>query len=190
MFELLEKTAVYFWEWTESSQFADSRDVFFDNERDFSKFYNIENSAYFFNKISFIIKEILLDDIQSKYNNLPELQKRMRLNKLLATDKMLIFRIKKALAYKAMGEAVIRFTGFELPHDIRKELLEMETLRRRNVRNERIPLKSVIAAPILEKADKFMTDLDVYLDTLNSVETLLVVDREETDLSDEKFVTA
>jgi len=190
MFELLEKTAVYFWEWTESSQFAESRDVFFDNERDFSKFYNIENSAYFFNKISFIIKEILLDDIQTKYNALAELQKRMRLNRLLASDAMLIFRIKKAVAYAAMAESVLRFNGHELPQDIRKELLEMETLRRRSAKNERVPLKSLIAKPILEKADKFMTDLDVYLDTLNSIETLTVVDREETDLTGEKFVTA
>jgi hypothetical protein len=184
-------------EWTQSEQYTACVDFIFAGERDFSKYYNIENSAYFYMKIVFIIEECIADDIETRISSFGALKERFAQGKQTDADKILMRKIKKAVAYRTMSEAVSRFSVHELPAPVRAEILEAENTRRRNARgSNQNTLRATVGAPIAHRAEKFLLDLDIYMDTIAQAEANTVEAQgyetwkdEAEDLEDDKFVS-
>jgi hypothetical protein len=161
--EALTLDDIIFHEWTNSEQYLASANLIFTSERDFSKYYNIDNSAWFFQRIAFIIEEVIDDEIDSRISTFSELKKRVRMNSTTEDDNTLLRKIKKAVAYAAMAEAINRFSIHELPSAIRSEIAEAESTRRKTRKSESSTLKNTVVYPILRRAEKYLLELDAYL---------------------------
>lgn len=95
--------------WQDSTHYKQRQGLLIKSAEEFDYYYAIESSPYFFYKIQFLIRKIYENDI------LPRIKK----IEVLADQPELAERVKRALCYHVMAEAVATFDLTELPRSIR-----------------------------------------------------------------------
>jgi len=86
---------------------------------EFGKYYSIDESAYFFSRVVFLMKEITIDKITPLIGAYADLD--------AGTDAAIIDQVKKALAYLTMAMALRRFDFVELPKTIRNNVSDSKS---------------------------------------------------------------
>lgn len=95
--------------WEDSKHYKQRQELLIKSAEEFDYYYAIESSPYFYYKIQFLIRKIYQNDI------LPRIKK----IEVLADHPELAERVKRALCYHVMSEAVATFDLTELPRSIR-----------------------------------------------------------------------
>ncbi|MCD6346600.1 MAG: hypothetical protein J7L96_04185 [Bacteroidales bacterium] len=101
-----------FTDYASSPTYADRQDLIVTNAREFHKYYGIDNSAYFFSKLTSIIREVIDDELNPRIESWDNVK----------DDADLALKVKRALVYHTMSLALERFDFRSLPRTIRTQL--------------------------------------------------------------------
>ena len=151
---------VIFWQWTESDEYKASKNLIFDDYKDFNKHYLIDKSAYFYNKVGNFINDTMNIEISARLETFPELLTEIQENNVSADHQALLKLIKYATAYRIMGRATIEFSYFEFPRAIRydfsNEMSKNQSIRKGNSDFFRKNLSGMFN----QKADEYFSRLE------------------------------
>ena len=187
--ELTEPSEVVFWQWTESDQFTDSKNLLFEDHKDFHKYFGIDKSAYFFVKARYLILEIIEDDIQPVHD-LATIYKQLKGSSLSTQNNKILSKIKRYLAYETIARACLRFDYHEIPGSIRVTY-DNEMKRSDKDKNPTF-IKEKLSKAFANKAKEYLDKLERYLNTLTRKEDpedtdtpTAIADENVTELTDE-----
>lgn len=96
-------------EWKDSKHYKDRQNLIIKSAEEFDHYYAIDSSPYFYYKVQFLIRKIYSDEIKSRVKKIS----------LLQEDSEFASKVKRALCYNVMAEAVMTFDLTELPRSIR-----------------------------------------------------------------------
>lgn len=96
-------------DWGNSKHFKDRQNLIIKSAEEFDHYYAIDSSPYFYYKVQFLIRKIYSDEIKSRVKKIS----------LLQEDSDFASKVKRALCYHVMAEAVMTFDLTELPRSIR-----------------------------------------------------------------------
>jgi hypothetical protein len=163
--EVAAADVIVFSEWTLSEEFTESKQILFNDYKEFGKYYEIDKSAYFFMKIRLLIKEVLYDEVYALFEDANTLFA----NRSLPANTELITRILRFTAHRVMALACFRFAYHELPSPIRKDI-DNEQNRKNKDTNDQV-IKEKISILIDRKADMYKIKVQHYLETQLSADT-------------------
>jgi hypothetical protein len=115
LIEYLEANADVFTAFSLTDKYKERQTLFIKSAHQFNKGYPINNSAYFYNNIIYILKEVQLD-ISSRIANFPDT--------LSEIDEATQWYILKALTFETMSRACKRMDYTELPRGIRQDAMK------------------------------------------------------------------
>lgn len=95
--------------WQESKHYKDRQKLIIKSAEEFDHYYAIDSSPYFYYKVQFLIRKIYSDEIKSRVKKIS----------LLQEETEFAYKVKRALCYHVMAEAVMTFDLTELPRSIR-----------------------------------------------------------------------
>lgn len=151
LIDFLDKNALSFEDWTKSDQYKELKELIFTGYRDFEKYFGIDKNAAYYVKLRYIIREIVIDDIKTRIENI---------NQAFTDNEQLKEKIKQYVAYRAVAISIRRFTLEQLPETMRKMITENSNLR------SSISLESAknsVLLSINNKADGYLAGIDVLL---------------------------
>jgi len=108
---LLDSDTDTFTDWATTTLYTTRQAQIIKSHTEFGKYYFIDESAYFFSRIVFLMKEVTDDKITPIIGTYGDLD--------TETDAVIISQAKKTLAYLTMAMALRRFDFIELPKTIR-----------------------------------------------------------------------
>ncbi|MBI9052465.1 MAG: hypothetical protein JEY96_01525 [Bacteroidales bacterium] len=165
---LVPATAVIFYQWTESEQYKETKNLIFNDYKDFQKSFGIDKSAYFFVKARHLILQVIEDDISPRLANIESLKKEIQHNNISTKNQETIRKIKRAIAYNVIVLAIQQFDYYELPRSIRTDL--DNEFNKRNKEKTHDTIKKQVLTPIAIKAEEYLDKLDRHLNTLTRIE--------------------
>jgi len=151
-------------DWKATKQYKERQELPLKNASEFSYYFNINNSGYFFSRVIFLIREIHEDTILPR---IPDFG--------AASDKIKQMAMR-ALCYGVMARAVLIFDITELPESIRKDVAHEFTKSGSEVQS-REKLYNVFTS----KAEEYYQALDIALKDASGVLTTTVNHNKEED---------
>ncbi len=147
---LMDANIAVFTHWVNTSLYITRQEQIIRSHREFGKYYFIDDSAYFFSRVVFLMKEVTEDKIAPVIGEFADLD--------AGTDAAIIDQAKKTLAYLTMAMALRRFDFMELPKTIRNNVAE--TIRT-------IRTGGTEGAAVLRVADEIEGKGTIYLQALD-----------------------
>lgn len=182
--EIEDPAEIIFWQWTESDNYIDSKNILFESHKDFNKYYGINNSAYFFVKVRYILTEVIEEEVSPMLEEFDSLQKELHQNEISATNIKLLKIIKKAVAYRVMANAIMRFSYYELPRAIRFDLDNEHSVNAMIKSKRSDYLREKISRINHQEADKYFAKIDQF----KEIEDIKENDTEyETDVETQSY---
>ncbi|MCK5134873.1 MAG: hypothetical protein KAR19_03735 [Bacteroidales bacterium] len=118
---LLDSDTTTFSDWADTTLYTTRQKQIIKTHTEFGQYYYIDESAYFFTRLVFLMKEITADKITPVIGVFGDLD---------GGDAAIIDQVKKTLAYLTMAMALRRFDFMELPKTIRNNAEEsIRTIR-------------------------------------------------------------
>ena len=99
-------------DWKDAKHYKERQKLVVKSAEDFDYYYAIESSPYFYYKVQFLIRKITSDEIRPRIKKL----------EVLKEEGDFAEKIKRALCYHVVAEAVMTFDLTELPKSIRSEV--------------------------------------------------------------------
>lgn len=119
---LLDANPAVFTDWITTTLYTTRQKQIIKTHTEFGQYYYIDESAYFFSRLVFLMKEITADKITPVVGVFGDLDS--------GTDAEIIDQVKKTLSYLTMAMALRRFDFMELPKTIRNNTEEsIRTIR-------------------------------------------------------------
>ena len=112
----LDSNIAKFTSWGSTALYTTRQEQIIKTHIEFGKYYFIDDSAYFFSRVVFLLKEITADKITPVVGVFSDLDS--------GTDADIIDQVKRTLAYLTMAMALRRFDFMELPKTIRNNAAE------------------------------------------------------------------
>jgi len=111
---LLDSDTETFSDWAQTTLYTTRQKQIIKTHTEFGKYYYIDESAYFFSRLVFLMKEVTADKITPVIGNFGNLNQEENAN--------IIEQVKKTLAYLTVAMALRRFDFVELPKTIRNNV--------------------------------------------------------------------
>lgn len=166
----LEANTAEFADYAATDQFRLRQSLFIKNAKEFQRFYNPVNSAYFFNNVVFIIEEIQNEEIKSRLKAFPEI-----------TDDNMKFLIGKAIVYETLSRACKQLDYTELPRGIRNDIV-----KEINAKNgKETEIKTALSAFFRNKAATYFLKIEEANNAPRNAVTYILP--ESTLTEDDKF---
>lgn len=153
MLSYLDSKKDVFVKWIETDTYKSRLELILKSHEEFNALYSIDNSPYFFTKTVFLQKEIIDDEILPRIGKLAQLNDQVELTK----------KVKRAIVYKVMAMACVRFDISELPKSIRNDVSNEHN--RGNSKQESY-VKEVLADRLERKADLYLESIDFLMQQL------------------------
>lgn len=147
---LLDDNTNIFPNWADTSLYKTRQAQIITTHREFGKYYYINESAYFFSRVVFLMKEITDDQITPLTGVFSDLSEE--------TDAAIINHVKKTLAYLTVATALRRFDFTELPKTIRNNVAETQRTMRTSGQEDKAVRR--IADELEMKGIKYLQVLD------------------------------
>lgn len=97
--------------WKTSPEYVQRQELIVKSAKEFNYFFQIDESSYFFSKIMFLLRKVSDDSLKSRVGEITE-----------ETPEVLLKKIKRALCYEVMAQAVMLFDITELPKSLRNDI--------------------------------------------------------------------
>lgn len=146
-------------EWTTSDQYSILQELLFPSYKEFEKYYGIDRNAAFFIKTRFIQQDILIDEVIPRFGKVSEI-----------SDAQLLIKLKRAVSFRMIAQAILRFDAFWLPTSIRKDVTSEVRKRSINSVTDQF-LKENMSNALDEKASEYFEYADMFWSSLNSDDT-------------------
>lgn len=149
---LLDSKTDKFTDYAASPTYADRQGLIVTDARGFHKIYGIDSSAYFFSKLTPIIREVIDDELNPRIGTWDDVKDNVAL----------ALKIKRALVFKTMSLAFERFDFRSLPRTIRTQLANTSIKTSRTAYSEdkaRARLSAITAA----KAREYFDDIEILM---------------------------
>jgi hypothetical protein len=151
LLKLLETNTTTFSEFEDTDVYKERQTLFIKSAQEFHKGFQINNSAYFYNNVVSIIKEVQLD-IKSRHSGFPD--------SLTELDDETKWIITKAIAFETVARACVRLDYTELPRGIRNDVMkEVNTKSRLNTYQESY-IRENLYHYLHDEAEKWLWKLD------------------------------
>ena len=117
LLNLLDNKATdsFFKEWKTADIYKNRQELLIKSAKDFSYYFNISGSSYFFSQIQYLIREVTASEINTRFGSLSDTEKATLLDKYKDT-------VMRALCYEVMARVVKVFDLTELPESLRKDI--------------------------------------------------------------------
>lgn len=162
---LLDSKTDLFAEYATTPTYTDRQGLIITDAREFHKYYGIDSSAYFFIKLTSIIREVIDDEINPRIVKWDDIK-----------DKAdIALKVKRALVYKTMSLALDRFDFKSLPRTIRTQLASESIKTSRSAYSEdkaRYRLSTELAI----KAREYFDDIELAMTEPASADFVLPED--------------
>jgi len=137
--------------WEETTLFKTRQSQIIKTYTEFGTYYYIDESAYFFSKIVFLMKEITADKINPIIGSFGELD--------AEEDATIIEKVKQTLAYLTVAMSLRRFDFIEIPKTIRNNVSDEKS---RTIRTSGMEGSAVarVASDIEMKGTNYLLELD------------------------------
>ena len=165
LINFLDANKTHFTQWTDSDQFKESKTLFFNIAKDFSKYFNINNSSYFFIHLRNFIREV--EDIEI-YTRLGitlfnEIKAQILCDDLSDPNKIILDKIKRALAFKVMQLAITRLAIEVLPNGVFQNYISDQAPATKASVPAAEDLKAKASLTIGSTGDRYLLNLEAHL---------------------------
>jgi hypothetical protein len=142
---------VKFYQWTLSDEYAEMQNQVFTGYKDFQKYFDIDSSAYFYNKIRNLISRVQDDEVDPRVfeKSISETFNR---------------KLKRAVAYRVMAIATFELDYFNLPSGIRRNITS-EMVQHARFRDVDF-VKEKLSKLYDQKADDYFYQLEREMDMI------------------------
>lgn len=158
----------------DSDQYKELQQLPFSSYKEFNKYFQIDNSAYFYSRVRYIMLDIMDNDVAS------------RLTYADASDD-LKKRIKKAVAWKTIATACETFAYHELPASIRRDY-DNEMSKKGKESTEKF-IRERLSSMYHRKADTLFDNIDTWIaeNDNDDIEDLTTAVNEPEQMADDSF---
>jgi hypothetical protein len=172
LLQYMNADTVTFSDWANTESYKTRQELFLNTADKFEKYYGIDNSDYFFTRIIFIMIEVQKNEIQSRYDNFPDVTGQPNLE----------YYIGKAIAYESLARACQRFDYTSLPKGIRNNIISENSAVASYKTTE---IKTALYNNFHNEALSYYTEIEQEVYKINSLDTSELP--EDINDEDEKF---
>lgn len=162
---LLDSKTDKFTEYAISPTYVDRQDLIVSDAREFHKIYGIDNSAYFFSKLTPMIREVVDDEINPRIGKWDDIK----------DNPQLALMVKRALVYKTMSLAFDRFDFRSLPRTIRTQLANESVKTSRTAYSEDNARRK-LSVLMGDKAQGYFDDIELQMRKPASIDFIIPED--------------
>ena len=108
-----------FTEWTGSDEYAESRTLIYKSYKDFQKWYNIDNSNYFYSSVIQIIKRKQEMELRERIPEFDTIITNYYANTLSADETKLLQKMQQAVAIDVLADACFQLEFYRIPATLR-----------------------------------------------------------------------
>lgn len=137
--------------WKETTLYKTREKQLLKTHSEFGEYYYIDESAYYFSKLVFLMKEITADKIEPMVGDLSDLD--------AETDSKIITKAKQSLAYLTVAMSLRRFDFIEIPKTIRNNVSDSKSRTVRTGYSEDAAVAKV-SGEIEAKGIMYLQELD------------------------------
>lgn len=138
--------------WWNSDQYTESKELLFENYRDFNKYFDIGRNAAFYIRCRYLIKNEVQDIISA-----------MNIDVTDISDDKLKNKVKMFAAYKTIELAIMRFDYPFLPETIRSSL--SNELNKKHRDSDKTIVREKVSSEIAAKAGKYLREIQLHQDS-------------------------
>lgn len=171
---LLDANIDVFTDYAGHSTYTDRQGLILTDCREFHKYYGIDNSAYFFTKLTPIIREVIDDELNPRIGGWAAVK----------DTAAIALKVKRSLAYKTMALALDRFDFRSLPRTIRTQMANESVKTARTAYSEDAARKR-LATALHQKAQEYFDDIELAMQQPDS-STYTIPD--DTMSQDDSFI--
>jgi len=162
---LLDSKTVTFTDYAASPTYTDRQDLIVIDAREFHKYYGIDNSAYFFIKLTSTIREVIDDELNPRIGKWDDVK----------ADAALALKVKRALVYKTMSLALDRFDFRSLPRTIRNQLAN-ENIKTSRTASSEDNARRRLSSDLAAKAREYFDDIELAMTEPTTIDFILPED--------------
>ncbi len=147
----LENNTETFSAFVDTDRYKERQDLFIKSAHQFQKYYPINDSAYFYNNVVYILKEVQMD-VMSREDDFPE--------SISSMSDRYQYYIGKALCFETMSRACKRMDYTELPRGIRNDVMKEVNQRARLTTYQEDYLRETLPVYLHQEAEKWFSKID------------------------------
>jgi len=131
-------------DWKTSPEYKERQELIIKSAHEFNYYFQIDDSSYFFSKIMFLLRKVSEDNLKSRVGEISD-----------ATPPALLKKIKRALCYEVISQAVMLFDITELPKSLRNDITHEFTKS-----GSMVQVREKISANLMVDVEKYYAEIE------------------------------